>query len=626
MLVCCQRLCSREYDALTRIGACYPTDGRPDPVAARVRELIHWGLHDLSRFDSIHESILERIRHDISRRTPNSASVGVKILGRLLKEVAELNRSLSQGLSSAIVKLIKTRQPEFLALAREGIGMLLANTQPRNFGQSVKGILKEYVPLCDDAENMDAAFEGLSVILESASLDAIPLSEVLEVIKKHLNSHNNARQIVIALAHAAAPLTLGGFSEALLAFFTEGQLWGDELFLNNLIITLMTEMKDSCGPPFFRLWLEQLLPTKQVPEHLQSVVKVAVRLTEELPPTKLLSQTQIDSLTTVYMFVLKLNKDYGDRAAVMENALTLAHSIAAHFANTELAKVAHRQLWEALPVPVGTEDAPTEYSDETIIQIFKFTTAFNDAISARLTAELVIEALKRVFAFLSAFSAYSGEVLGAILDHFKQLYVSFPTARLSCACPFFFALQKSLKGADRPCAIRLHTFILCGLFAIAGAGAPDLVGYLNEIAERRRRMSPPMIDFHLEFVAQYVGKPKSPSKKRKQKDEFPAIKKSVAISKIPGKRQRREILANVTVFFAGPDDDDGDANDGSDIDAEDDAGPGEALDIPQFHYRTESHDGPALDADVDPQERAERRTAVLDRIKTLSSDWRSVLN
>jgi hypothetical protein len=502
--------------------------------------------------------------------------------------------------------------------------MVVANTQPRYFSTSVKGIVKEYVPMCDDAQVSDAAFDGLGMILDSASLDAIPISEVLEVLKKHLNSNNNTRRLVIALAHAAVPVTLGGFSEALLAFFTEAQLWGDELFLNNLMITLFTEMNEDCGPPFFRFWLEQLLPTKQVPEHLQAVVKVAVRLMEELPPTKLLSQTQIDSLTTVYMFVLKLNRSYTDRAAVMENALTLAHSIAAHFANTELAKVAHRQLWEALPVPIGIEEVPTEYSDETVIQVFKFTTAFNDAISARLTPELVIEALKRAFAFLTTFNAYSGEVLAAILDHFKQLYVSFPPARLSCACPFFFALQKSLKLADRPCAIRLHTFILCGLLAIATAAAPHLAAYLNEIAERRRKMNPPTIDFDLEFVAEYIRTPRSPS--RKKNDEFPAIKKKVAMSKIPSKRKRREILAKVRVFFAGSRDREGPSDEEPDIEAEDDAGPGEAVQIPQLRYTTESRDEVTLDGDVGPEERAERRTAVLDRIKGLSSDWKSVLD
>jgi hypothetical protein len=65
---------------------------------------------------------------------------------------------------------------------------------------------------------------------------------------------------------------------------------------------------------------------------------------EELPPTRLLSHIQIDSVITVYLFILKLNRRYTDTAPVMENALTLAHFIAAPFANTELAKAADRQL------------------------------------------------------------------------------------------------------------------------------------------------------------------------------------------------------------------------------------------------------------------------------------------
>ena len=109
MLGCCHCLCSKEYDAYTRVLTCYPSDGRPDPVSAKVRELLTWGNHDLSRFDSIDSTLMECIRKDLVKRKFNAVSVGMKILGRLLPAVTDLNLNLSKALQNAIILLIGTK-------------------------------------------------------------------------------------------------------------------------------------------------------------------------------------------------------------------------------------------------------------------------------------------------------------------------------------------------------------------------------------------------------------------------------------------------------------------------------------------------------------------------------------
>jgi hypothetical protein len=620
MLGCCHCLCNQDVDGFNRIAACYPTDGRPDPVAARVRELITWGSHDLSRFDSIHEIILPRIRHDVQHGSLNAASVGTKILARLLENVHELNLAFCQALTSAIVLLIKTQQPDFLELARESTASLLAHANRPNFGQSVQSIVREYIDLCAKPEITDTALQSLAAVLEGSSLEWVQLPEVLRLVKTHWNANNSARAVIAALAHSAALLTLPSFSETLFHFFEEENLWGDLNFLNTIISTLFTELKDNCGPPLFRLWLELLLPVRQNLTRMQTVLQVAVSLMEDLPETKLLSQTQIDSLMTVYTFLIKLPADAENRAAILAKGQTLAHSIAAHFAHSELAKTAHRQLWEALP-----SGGPEDFSDASVITILKFLASYNDAISEGLTIDMVLEGLTAIWRFLGAYNNYSGEVLGAVLDHFKQLSESFGEARLGAVFPFLLAFQSLVTETARPCDLALHTFIICGLIDVAAPGPEGLQEFVAALANQRRHTGV-LVDWSCPFV---TGRIDPPKKMRKKDQAMILVDVEDIIATIRSKRQRKTIRRTIEKFIHPNREGTIDSRTAEDVTFDDDVGQEEIV-VPNFVYRQRASSIAVIaQVPAEPeavQERAEKKAAALERVREISFEFKSVLN
>jgi hypothetical protein len=619
MLCCCHCLCNQNVDGFNRINACYPSDGRPDPVAARVRELITWGSHDLSRFESIHEILRTRIRQDVRRSTVNAASVGTKILARLLENVHELNLSFCQALTAAVILLIKTEQPDFLELARDSTASLLAHANRPNFGQSVQSIVREYLDLCGNPEIADTAMQSLAAVLEGSSHELVRLPEVLRVVRTHWNANNSARAVVVALAHSAAPLTLPSFSETLFHFFDQEELWADPNFLNRLISTFFTEMKDNCGPPFFRLWLELLLPVRQHPSQVQTVLSVAVSLVEDLPAAKLLSQTQIDSLTTVFMFVIKLPEDAPDRAVLVANSQTLAHAIATHFARSELAKVAHHQLWEALPMAKNPTDS---VSDPAVITIFKFIASFNDAISESITLEMAVAGIEVIWRFLVGYAQYSREILAALLEHLKQLGDSLSDARLNAVFPLLLALQDFIVENPRPCDLTLHTFVLCGALEVAAAGQPALEEYLTDIAGQRRSAGT-MIDYECPFVAGRIEPPKKSKKKKKEKPMI-LIDPAAAIATIRSKRQRKAIQKRRGAF-ASPTA--GEEPRQDDLTFEDDMGQEEVV-IPHLTIRRATQTDRSqvrLERQESPEELAARKATALERIGNLTFEFRSVL-
>jgi hypothetical protein len=621
MLHCCHCLCNQDVDGFNRIAACYPTDGRPDPVAARVRELITWGSHDLTRFDSIHEIILPRIRHDVQQRLLNATSVGTKILARLLENVKELNLTFCQALTTAIVLLIKTQQSEFLELARDSTGSLLAHANRPNFGQSVQSIIREYIDLCSNPETTDTALQSLATVLEGSSLEWVQLPEVLRLVRTHWNANNSARAVIAAVAHSAALLTLPSFSDTLFHFFNQEQLWGDLNFFRIIVSTLFTELKDNCGPAFFRLWLELLLPVRQNVAQVQAVLQVAVNLMEDLPPAKLLSQTQIDSLTTVYMFLIKLPNDAENRAALFANAQSLAHSIAAHFARSELAKVAHRQLWEALPSPQTTPDV---VNDSSVITIFKFISSFNDAISEELTIEMVLDGLHAVWRFLTGYQTYSGDVLGAIIDHFKQLSDTFGDARLNAILPFLLAFQSAVADNARPCNLALHTFIICGLIDVASGGPSGLQELVAGVAGQRRHTGT-LIEWTCPFVA---GRIEAQKKMRNKEATMVLVEREEAIATVRSKKQRKVIRRRVEEFGHPNAEEPPDSPMGDDTTLDDDMGQ-EEIAMPSFRYRVTSEVAAAAQVPAmpdDPAERAERKAAALERVKAISFEFKSVLS
>ena len=543
MLSCCHCLCSKEYDAMTRVTACYPTDGRSDPVAARVRELINWGIHDISRFSSIHEIIAERIRHDIVNDKVNSTAVGIAILGKLLASVSEINMNLSSSLTASILLLIRTKKPEFLKIAGDGIISLVENTNRVSLSQPVHDIVCEYIELLGTSVG-DIACQSLAQMLEKTSVEFVPVEKLLAGIKDKIMDSTSARNIVVALAHSVSPLSLPRFAEQLFHFFDEKDLWEDKSFLNSLMVILLSEMKENCSPPFFRLWLEQLPPKTEDNKHCKIIIYVASRLVEELPSEKLLSSSQTDSLLMLFLFILKLpSLKYKNRDAIFDRAFGLAHTIAAHFAESDLARLAHRQIWETLP----TEESKTEYSNEQIILIFKFISNFNDGISKILSSKMVNEGLNKVLKFLIAFKHHPEEIYAEILEYLKKLNNLLDFSNIECIIPFLLALQNEIVKKDKmKYELPFHTFILCAMIDVTKKELPNLKEYVLSIVSQRLDSKPPMIE-PFSFIKKYIPKYKS-SKKDKTPKTIILFKKSEVLSRIDKRKKMQSIDRTISLI------------------------------------------------------------------------------
>jgi hypothetical protein len=614
MLACCHCLCNEDYNALSRIDACYPTDSRPDPISAHVRELIQWGLHDLGRFDSIHDIILNKVQRDIRQGKTNSIAVSTKILARLLERVRELNRNLSSALASAILQLIQNPRSEFLELAIQGTGFLMEYSLPMNRGHSVQRIITAYIPLCSKDSYRDTVLRALSEIVEQSSVEWIPISGLLRLAKDHLASSDATRTVIISLAHCLQPLTLPSFSESIVLFFDNESLWSQTAFIENLLVTLFSEMKDNCAPPLFRLWLEQLLPARQDEVKARAILGVAVRLMDELSAVKLLAQTQIDSLLTVYMFLIKMPPEF-DRPPLQGNCFTLGHAIGRHFAASELARVAHRQIWGSL----SSEDGAVVSDEETVCLIFKFTAIFNDAIASALTTQEVSESLQKTLAYLKACKEVSGEILAAILDHIKQLIAVFPDARVLCVLPFLIALQDAKRGHLKR-TLGIHTFVICALKDVVASAKAGPREYIREVLEERRSANPPMIDFAMPFVAPYAQPPKK--KKPKDKDqEFLYVDEGRLVENLE-RKHRKTVTRRIAAFGV---------DDLEEIEIEepvDDVEGPEKEELfftrPTISAMPSTAEVPILD-EAGLREMEEKRGAALETIRVIKYQWKSIL-
>ncbi|KAH0788511.1 putative protein disulfide-isomerase A6 [Histomonas meleagridis] len=520
MLRFCHCLCSKEYDALTRVSACYPTDGRSDPVAARVRELIHWGTHDISRLSSIHDILAERIRRDIAHNKVNSVAVGIKILCRLLEDVSEINLNISDSLTSSILLLIKTKNISLIEIANCAITILLKNTQQVSLSKPVNLIVREYLKLCSDESVSDVAYQSLSEMITQTSINLIPIEEVLREIKDEIGSNNNARDILASLAKSTVPLSLPTFSEAIFRFFDETDMWSDATDLSSFMLVLFTEMGDVCTPPFFRLWLEHLIPQTADNRHSLTIITVAGRLMESIPSSKLLSTTQTDPLLMIFSFILKVpSLQIENKKEIYDLSFNLARSISTNFDQSELAKEAHSQIWKTLPV-----ETTSEYDDDQIELIFKFATLFNEAIPHSLNKEMVNSSLNCVYRFLISRKKHAEIIFTSILHHLKSLIRSHKFCRFGCVLPFLFALQDyTIQNHKLKIQLPLHTFIICAMFDAVKEGPSKILHYVNEIAKKRIESKPPMIDTTLTFAKKYFPKAKKLKKSSKLPKEITLI-------------------------------------------------------------------------------------------------------
>jgi hypothetical protein len=588
-------------------------------VAARVRELIHWGLHDIARFDSIHEMIFDRIRKDIRRSNVNSASVGVKIFGRLLENVRELNLNLTNALTSAISLLFKTERQEFLDLAMEGTSFILAHSLRLNSGPSIERIVTQFLKLTKREEIREFAYCGLAVILEHTAVDWHQLGIILDSVKDIWTSDAAAHGVVVALAHSAIPVTLPSFVEVLFKFFDRNSWWTQIEPLAPFVQTIFKECRDNCAPPLFRMWLERLPPIG-TSGHFRPVTKVAVALMEEVPPQKLLSHTQIDSLTTILVFVVRLPglmPDATERAAILDECLTLVHAIGTHFAASELARLAHHQLWVMLP---GGENAGTIFDEETALIIFKFAEIFEDAIATAIDKKMVTDSLRRISVFLTSFSAYSAEILSSVLSILKLLGRICPAGKLGCLAPFLLALQEEVN--NKPCCIQLQTLIMCAMKDVFADGPAAVKSYVESIAKARIQAEVSLVDIKLDFVNKYFPKIRRLRSRGAQRAcsegplegnyLFDKVKINDFLSETG---DRGKALCEFTAVSPGEEEDDNESrSEHMVLDAS----------LPRFTYAEDDGEGIApIEENVSPEEKELLRKAAFEAVSALSFEWRS---
>jgi hypothetical protein len=258
-----------------------------------------------------------------------------------------------------------------------------------------------------------------------------------------------------------------------------------------------------------------------------------------------------------------------------------------------------------------------------VITIFKFISSFNDAISEELTVEMVLDGLHAVWRFLTGYQTYSGEVLGAIIDHFKQLSDNFGDARLNAILPFLLAFQSAVVDNARPCNLALHTFVICGLIDVAAGGPTGLQELVAGVVGQRRHAGT-TVEWTCPFVA---GRIEPPKKMRNKEVPMVLVGREEAIATVRSKKQRKAIRRRVEEFAHPNAEELPDSRPGEDITLDDDMGQ-EELVMPSFRYRATSE---AVAAQVpalpdDPAERAERKAAALERVKAISFEFKSVLN
>ena len=245
MLSCCHCLCGKERSAAKRLDQCYPIDDRPDPVYAHVRELVSWGSHDIARFETIYDLLDSRIRNDISHKKVNSTTVGVKILGELIKNVTEIQLNISQILVNVTILLIKTQQPVFLDIADLATNSLCEYAQKLNLKNYVTNIVKQYLKLIKTPAISDRVYASLSNIIERATVNNVPVNDILLAIKDEIPQNSGAHSLIVAFAKGVIMVTLSNFADVLFQFFTDNNIWAKPEIIQAIMKTLVGKASTS---------------------------------------------------------------------------------------------------------------------------------------------------------------------------------------------------------------------------------------------------------------------------------------------------------------------------------------------------------------------------------------------
>ncbi|OHT03242.1 hypothetical protein TRFO_29435 [Tritrichomonas foetus] len=236
---------------------------------------------------------------------------------------------------------------------------------------------------------------------------------------------------------------------------------------------------------------------------------------ESVPPERLLSTTEVDALTLVFYFILKLpSLDYSNKDEIEKDAFSLCKGMAAFYATTDIVQIAHHQIWVSLP---AGEEPSTDYNPKTISTIFKFNTMFDAALGNVLSKRIVKDCLKRIVSFFMYFPKHHKEIFMIVLKYLRSLAKVNPSGRTESIIPMLLALQKDTKKSNGESSMILHTFIMCAMIDAVEDTAPPVQKYVKKVVDLRLNANPPMADVDAPFFKEYFPDFKKPKKSKKDK-------------------------------------------------------------------------------------------------------------
>ena len=545
MLDCCHCLCGRERSASKRLDQCYPTDNRSSPVLSHVRELINWGTHDIARFETIYDLLTDRINGDVSHGKANPTFVGVKILSKILEDVQEINLNISNILVNVTVQLIRTRNTKFLDIADFATNTLIQYAQKIKLRDYVANIVKAYLKLLNNAQTAERVYVTLSKMIDQTTVNVVPVNDILTEIKDKIASTSGARDVVVSIAHSVNVVMIPQFTDILIKFFNEQNIWNDVELSQEIIGIMIAEMKEKCAPAFFKIWLEQLPPRSPDNGHCKEIINVALQIIENLPQERLFNQTEPDSLMTVFYFILKIKDlDYKDKKALEDAAFKLGKAIASYYSDTEIFQIIHHQLWISLP---AGEENSTDYDVKQVEIIFKFAQIYDKLISTKIDKKAIKDCLKRILSFLLYFQNHHTEIFMVVLKYLKSLEKISPSCKIDSVVPMLLALQKDAKKKKKNAQLTIQTFIMCAMTDALNDSPPTVLKYCKKIIKSNLEANPPACDYDAPFFKKYFPKFKKPKKASKpEKAVIVYFKKKNLMDKFEDLKNRSSLFRLIT--------------------------------------------------------------------------------
>lgn len=511
MLGCCRFLCSKEHDDLERLIACYPKNDRPEPVQAKVRELISYCNHDIQRYSSINELLFARIHEHMKVNLLNRVSVGFGIYIKLIPEARELSLNLSTNMCRTIincaekevVELIKISSNATISLLRHFKGNLMSN----QITCSIMNVFDSFAELAKNEKLTGTVIDTIASMLnECGTIVVVPVSKMMNLVYLHYQDNSQSSEIIRYMTRVVDPLTLQYFTDSVFSFLDskgDGQTskWDDVTFVNFIMNLFFIELRRDCIPALFRNWISLLKFTTEY--NVKNIIcEISAREISDSISLKSCSQSFTDNLPTLYTFMLNecVNKK---SQKLINNCINIMKSIVSSIQveNIQLLYFSYQQIWQFISSPNDMNNIKKEHI-ETLFRIaIEFTKASKNIIT-NTTIESGLEYIQSyIYTSKSARKAYS-----YLLEYIVDLSNLINQIRLDSVLEFLLNLQDI---ADKRKNTSLHTFVMCCMDEISKPGPENLREYVETVIKARMKTKPVEIDTTLSFVTKKYPELKS---------------------------------------------------------------------------------------------------------------------